>query len=445
MKDPLTVAAACVAALIPASHAIARSGNLDPSFGSGGIAFYAPTYTGSCRRGAESVAIHPDGSIVLAGMQYNGDGFAALDIAKLNDIGGVIDDETTSYTGQNSESRVVGIDAASGEIYLGADVGNVAHVRGYLADLTSDESFGTSGDLVIAVGGDTTSPTRINDLIVEQGDVFVAGAYQPNNEYVMLSRFGHEVTNPNPGYFGTFSGFDTGTSVGVYSDFSGVHVLVGGYANNLCFTAGFEPIYDAGNRVWNFDFDPNYDSRQYGFAPSQACFTDTLHVFPDDDSQLGAGRVLNDDGSWTAYFQQITAGGVGLGLFRLFNMSAWGDNSIRKILVQSDGKWIMTGFTGVDASAVPGAWAGRFNADGTTDTSFGSAGSTLIDFDSQDYAYGQALGATLDRFGRVLLAGTEWTGVSDEEGHDCTVAFVARLQSDDLIFTDGFDLAAVAP
>jgi hypothetical protein len=94
---------------------------------------------------------------------------------------------------------------------------------------------------------------------------------------------------------------------------------------------------------------------------------------------------------------------------------------------------------------VPGAWAGRFNTDGSTDPSFGSAGSTLIDFDSQDYAYGQALTAALDPYGRVLLAGTEWTGVSDEQGHDCTVAFVARLQSDDLIFADGFDLAARAP
>lgn len=444
MNVPLAVAAACVAALAFASCAVARTGDLDPSFGHGGIAFYAPTFTGSCRRGAESIALHPDGSIILAGSEYDADGFEALNIAKLNEIGGVIDEESTTYFAQNSESRAVGVDATSGEIYLGADVGNVAHVRGYLSDLSSDEAFGTSGDLVIAVGGDTTSPTRINDLLVEQGDVFLAGTYTPGFEYVMLSRFGGAVTNPNPGFFGTFSGFDTGTSVGVYSDLFGVHVLVGGYANNECFTAGFTPIYDPGNRVWNFDFDDNYDSRQYGFAPSQACYTDTLRVLP-DDSQIGAGRVLEDDGSWIAYFQQISAGGSGFGLFRLFNMSPWGDNSIRKILVQGDGKWIMAGFTGVDASAAPGAWAGRFNTDGSTDTSFGSAGSTLIDFDSQDFAYGQALTAALDRYGRVLLAGTEWTGVSDEQGDDCTVAFVARLQADDLIFVDGFDLAARVP
>jgi uncharacterized delta-60 repeat protein len=435
------VAVTYLAALAFASDAVARAGDLDPSFGQGGIALYAPTFTGSCRRGGESMALHPDGSIILAGSEYDADGFEALDIAKLNEIGGVIDEESTTYFGQNSESRAVGIDAASGEIYVGADVGNVAHVRAYRPDLSSDDTFGSSGDLVVAVGGDTTSPTRINDLIVEQGDVFLAGTYAPGFQYVMLSRFGGVATNPNPGYFGIFSGFDTGTSVGVYSDLSGAHVLVGGYANNECFTAGFVPVFDAGGHVWNFDFDDNYDSRQYGFAPSQACYTDTLRVLP-DNSQIGAGRVLEDDGSWIAYFQQISAGGVGFGLFRLFNMSAWGDNSIRKILVQPDGKWIMVGFTGVDASAVPGAWAGRFNADGSTDASFGSAGSTLIDFDTQDYAYGQALTGALDRYGRVLLAGTEWTGVSDEQGNDCTVAFVARLQSDDLIFADGFDLAA---
>ena len=64
----------------------------------------------------------------------------------------------------------------------------------------------------------------------------------------------------------------------------------------------------------------------------------------------------------------------------------------------------------------------------------------MIDFDYQDYAYGQALSAALDAHGRIVIAGTYWTGASDEGGNDCTEMMLARLQNgNDLIFADGLD------
>ena len=440
MKSTRPIVAALALAFVPMSRASAHGGDLDASFGHGGIAYYGATFTGSCRRTANAVGVQPDGSIILAGSEYDADGIDAVVVEKLDEIGGVIAGETTTFTGRNSESRALGIDALSGYLYVGANVGNIGYVLGYTPDLRINDAFGDSGSVAIATFGDLDHNTRINDLLVD-GDIFLTGTYDGEGyDQMMLSRFGADASNPNPTSYAIWSGDNVATSLGEYGDFSGVHVILGGYADNECFVAGFMPVYVAGGDEWNFNFDPTYTSQQYGYGGTQACFTDTFHVFQDNGEQLAAGRVVNGDGSWSAYFQRIAAGGAGTPVYRIFNMSQWGDNSIRKILVQPDGKWIMAGFTGVDASAVPGAWAGRFNVDGSTDATFGAGGSTLIDFDSQDYAFGQALSAALDRYGRVLLAGTEWTGVSDVDGNDCTVAFVARLQSDDVIFIDGFDL-----
>jgi hypothetical protein len=439
MKSTRVIVAALSLALLPASKAGAHAGDLDASFGQGGIAYYDSTFTGTCRRSAAAVGVQPGGSIVLAGSEYDAGGREAVVVEKLDDIGRVIAGETTTFTGQDSQSRALGIDALSGYVYVGANVGNIGYVFGYRPDLTINSGFGTGGSVAIATFGDLDHDTRINDLLVD-GDIFLAGTYDGAGfGQMMMSRFGADAGNPNPISYGIFSGDNVATSLGEYGDFYGIHVILAGYDSNECFVAGFKPVYVPGGDEWNFDFDPRYADRQYGYGGTQACFTDTFHVFQDTGEQLAAGRVVNGDGSWSAYFQKLAAGGADGGVFRIFDMSPWGDNSIRKILVQADGKWIMAGFTGVDASGVPGAWAGRFNADGSTDASFGAAGSTLIDFDSQDYAYGQALSAALDRYGRVLLAGTEWTGVSDVDGNDCTVAFIARLQSDDVIFIDGFD------
>lgn len=439
MKLLASYAAIFIFALMPALHANAHSGDLDPTFGSGGIRFYGPGDAGSCRRGASAMGVHPDGSIIVAGWEFDAAGNERIDASKLTARGNVIHDGLIDLH-DTSASKALAIDPISGYMYLGADVGNIGYVIGLNPDLSVNAGFGYTS---IAAFNDFTHHTHINDVFFNPSDsypIYLTGTYDgAGNQQIVLSRFGTDGGNPNTTSYGIFSGDNIATSVGVYEDFSGIHTVTGGYAGGECFVAGFKPVYVSGGNEWNFTTDPNYTSQQYGYGGTQACYTDTLHVFPDNGSQLAAGRVINTDGSWSAYFELIGAGGAGTSTFRIFKMSAWGDNSLRKILVQPDGKWIFVGFTGVDASANPGAWTGRFNPDGSPDPTFGSGGASLINFDPQDYAYGQALSAGLDRYGRVVLAGTEWSGVSDPNGNDCTRTFVARLQSDDLIFTDGFE------
>ena len=161
-----------------------------------------------------------------------------------------------------------------------------------------------------------------------------------------------------------------------------------------------------------------------------------------DGSTLPAGREFLDDGTWSGVFARFdTTGEIDSTFAGMPAFSAWGDNSVRSIAVQSDGKPVLVGYTGVDASGVPGPFAMRLTTAGRPDASYGNGGETLIDFDPQDNASGQALGAAIDAQGRVVMVGIYFTGASSEGGQDVTQIFVARLQGDltDRIFSDGFD------
>jgi len=50
-----------------ARRALAHAGELDPGFDQGGIGDFPQVENGSCLAGAKAVAVHPDGSIWIAG------------------------------------------------------------------------------------------------------------------------------------------------------------------------------------------------------------------------------------------------------------------------------------------------------------------------------------------------------------------------------------------
>jgi hypothetical protein len=420
----------------------AGAGSLDPSFGQGGIAFYGPSDTASCRREAAAIGIHPDGSIIFAGSEYDASGNQRIDAAKITPRGSVIHEGVIDLH-ETSSAQALAIDPEFGYTYVGANGVTIGYIIALNPDGTVNSSFGYTP---FEANLDNTHQTRLNDIffnsfgpLSDGAPIYVIGTYAGGgNVQIAMSRFGTDGGNPNATSIGIFVGDNIATSLGVNEVGGGTHLVAAGYASGQCFVAGLKPVYVSGADEWNFDLDDAYTNRSYSYTGTLACYTDTLHMFP-DGYHIAAGRVINSDGSWSAYFQGLAEGGAAATPFRIFKMSNYGDNSLRKILVQSNGELIFVGFTGVDASNVPGAWVGRFHGDGTPDSSFGSNGSTLIDFDTQDYAYGQALSAALDRYGRVVLTGTQWTGTSDGAGNDCTRAFVARLQNDDLIFADGFE------
>jgi hypothetical protein len=430
---------AIVGAVVTCGDVLARPGDLDPTFGHDGIAFYDEATDGGCRTQASAIGILPDTGIVITGVVYNATGRKDIFVSKIRDYGREL--LRTSFPDPSGaiEGRALAM-SPSGEFYVGANLLTVGMVLAFHPDLTFDTAFGSDGRVIVATYDDFSAATHINDLFYDLDDgspLYVTGTYDGDSGQMMIARF--DATTPvNASSFAVATGFNTATAVGVYSDDNGIHAVVGGYGGAECIAASLHPTYDPADGDWDFNFDPFYASGVYSYAGLQACFTDALNVLP-DRSQIAAGRVVNADGSWSAYFQHLSSTGGQTTPSRIFQMSPWGDNSIRRILVQPDGKWVMVGFTGVDQQNSPGAWVGRFLPSGEIDASYANSGANLIDFDTQDLAYGKAFGAALDADGRVVITGLYGTGASDADGNDCTLAFVARFQGDDLIFRDGFD------
>jgi uncharacterized delta-60 repeat protein len=415
--------------------ALSSDGELDPAFGAGGIALDQATDYQSCQSSLNAIAAAKDGSVIAVGTTVWGTQ-PHLAVLKVNPRGNVI--ATKFFLYANGGGRALVIDPDFGNIYVGADVDGYAGVYKLKSDLTLDMTFDANG--LVALEPDSNA--QINDMFLF-GDLYVVGGSRApvggnNPVHIMLDRFDQNGSNSNPTLI-TRTSFDTvATSIGLYDDYDGIHVMAAGYEDHSCFDFGFRTTYSSG--VWNFStntYTPGGLFNTVG-VDTNNCYIDTMTMLTGDTQLLG-GRVVNQDGSWSAYLQVMNSGGYTTDVARVFKMTPWGDNSIRKILVQKDGKWIVVGYSGVDVSRVWGVWVGRFNPDGSADPSFGTDGSTFINFDPQEHAYAQALSATLDTRGRVVVAGTYVTGTSDSDGNDCTEMMMARLQGSELIFADGFD------
>jgi hypothetical protein len=225
----------------------------------------------------------------------------------------------------------------------------------------------------------------------------------------------------------------------------GQKLLFSGYENGACTNQEFDVTFSGGG--FHFTRDGSYSSPDYVFGGTSGCFVDTSALLTIDGRIIEAGRILNTDGTWTAFARGVSSDGALNGVATVFDMSACGENSPRKVLPLQQGdlaprESVLAGFTGVDVTGSPGAWAGSIDNDGAIEGDFGNGGATLIDFDPEYHASGKVFGAAFDARHRTILVGTYDTGTSDASDHDCTDIFVARLQGplgDDFIFVDGFD------
>lgn len=431
---------ACLLSCVLSAHqAIAREGDLDPSFGQGGIALYPLSENGSCLAGANAVAVHPDGSIWIAGWVRDA-AIPERDAAylKIDARGNVL---FSDFGYEQTELRGIAIDAATGEIYVAGNQGNVVSVRALNSDGSFDTGFGNNGVRGIAIDGDMGHQTTVNDLQLDAGgSLYLTGDYNGSGQQqAMLAYLTSDGTLQAAQAVTSDPTDHIATSLAIQPPDG--HLLVSGYTSGLCATEDFDVTFTSG---FHFTPDAGFSSPLYG-PTDQACFVDASAVLPADGSLREAGRVVDNTGTWTAMWQKVDANGALTQAMLLFHMSPWGDNSPRKVLLVKNGtltdsiRWVVVGFTGVDATGTPGAWAGRFRNDGSFDPLFGNGGSTLINFDPQDNASGQAFGAAQDRYGRIIIVGTYDTGTSDPSGNDCTEIFAARLQGLDTIFRDGFD------
>ena len=442
MPTRLLVCIAALPCLLPAAPALARFGDLDPGFGNGGIALY-PAQNGACIAESNAVAVHPDGHIWVVGDTRSGPNGAEIDAAylKLDAQGAIV---ASDFGSDSAQLRSIAINASTGEIFIAGNQDNVVTVRALNPDASPETSWGTNGVTGIAVGGDVGHQTTVNDMQIDVGgSLYLTGQYNGSGHgEAMLAYL-------DPG--GALQSVEQVTSNG--SDVvptslvivpQGQKLLFSGYENGACTNQEFDVTFSGG---FHFTRDASYSSPDYVFSGTTGCFIDTAGLIRDNGQLIEAGRVSNSDGTWTAFARGVSANGALNGTANVFDMSPWGENSPRKVLPLQEGSLapresVLAGFTGVDASGSPGAWAGSIDDNGVIEGDFGNGGTTLIDFDPQDYASGKVFGAAFDAHHRTILVGTYYTGVSDADGNDCSEILVARLQSpliDDFIFVDGFD------
>lgn len=443
MRTFLPAYIASLLGLLPSQPALARFGDLDPSFGNGGIALYPLSEDGSCIAEGSAVAVHPDGHIWVVGDTRTGANDAQVDAAflKLDSRGAIVADD---FGYEGSQLRAIAINAATGEIFIAGNQGNSISVRALNADGSFETSWGTDGVTVIAVGDDFGHQTTVNDMQIDVGgSLYLAGQYNGSGTAQAMLAY----LNPGGALQSaeqvTSNSFDVvPTSLAIVPQ--GQKLLFSGYENGACTNQEFDVTFSGG---FHFTRDGSYASPDYVFSGTSACFIDTSAALTIDGQLIEAGRILNNDGSWTAFARPVAATGALNGVATLIDMSPWGENSPRKVLPLPRGdlrptESVLAGFTGVDDTGSPGAWAASIDNEGAIEGDFGSDGATLIDFDPEDHASGKVFGAAFDAHHRTILVGTYETGVSDASGNDCADIFVARLQGplwDDFIFVDGFD------
>nr|WP_244306778.1 M10 family metallopeptidase C-terminal domain-containing protein [Azotobacter salinestris] len=299
-----------------------------------------------------SLAVQPDGRILLAGYSFNpGTGNHDFSAIRLNANGS----RDTSFSGDGRFIFDSGDDygydlavQADGRILLGGSIdGDFGAIR-LNADGSLDTGLGSAGMVAFDIAGDS--------------DYVHSLAVQPDGK-ILLGGFSF-----NPGN-GTY-------------DFSVVRLNADGTLDTG-FGSGGTAIFDGGG---------NGDDHAYGLSV-QADGKILLGGSINDD--FGVIR-LNADGSLDT--------GFGSGGKAVLDI-AGSDDQGYSLSVQPDGRILLAGSSFNPANGTYDFSALRLNADGSLDTGFGSDGKVVFDI-AGSYDEGQSLAVQPD--GRILISGSSY-------------------------------------
>jgi len=288
---------------------------------------------------------------------------------------------------EGSESFVVELTDVTG---IGISLGSrttaaVTILDNETPDNLLDGTFGASGFPLTSFG----IPTIYNLLVAPDDKIFVLGSFNwvngiPRGGFARLNADGSIDTGFNP---------NVGGVVQTAARLSDGKILIGGYFTTVAGLSrtNFARLLPDGSLDATFVPSPEL-SRSDGFITAQ----------PD-----GKFLIASTDGSWNGtagYIRRFNPDGTPDATFHTLNLSD--PDSIRKVLVQLDGSFIVVGsFSGLGMDII------RLNANGTIDPGFTPPA----------LSYYWLSAAALQPGGKVLLSGL--TSVLTE-------AFVVRLNSD---------------
>lgn len=451
------VLAAVAASALACNAASATDGELDPAFGSGGVAVSGVTLAGF--ELPTKPVVQPDGKILTCSRLENaGPSQAEFFIARFNADGSP--DASFNFGGTVSVDFGGGIDRCNaiavqpdGKIIAAGSTGADTSTSDFAvarlnADGTLDPTFG-------AGTGKTTVPFDLGNTNQDVADAIVL---QPDNKIIVAgivdtasngNDFGVVRLMPDGTRDTTFNstgrvtvGFDfpastnkTDQADAVVLDDAG-RILVSGIAqtDGQAFDFALARILPSGQLDTNFDADGR---ATIGFDAGASNSDASYQMIRDRSGRLvmvGAADTGTSETNNDVAIARLRPNGtpdptfgVGGKVIVPFDIIANGNDVATGVVEDSAGRLVLVGAATSDLSFNFRSFALRLRGDGTLDQSFGSFGKKIYLF-----------GATADLFMGVTLQGTQIIGGGQLTSGTDVDNFVARLLVD-LIFADGFE------
>lgn len=383
----------------------AQAGTLDSTFGTGGIVKTAFS-TNCVSSGAQSVALQADGKIVMAGGYESGSvAYFALARYKAN---GALDSTfgnngkvTTPFSSQ-AYGLAVAIQAdgkivVAGWAFNSSVSGNTKFALArYNVNGSLDITFGSSGTLTLILG----ALSQAYSLIIQpDGKILVAGRSENGTgtgkfELIRLnSNGGADVTFKNSSTL-VGIGYDYGNAIALQTDGK---IVVAGESSSTTYT-DFSLL--------RYKSDGNLDS---SFGANGIVITDIAGTDKGKSVAIQAdGKILvagYSDGSFALVRYNTngtldnTFGTSGIAIKYIGSNNSYG----RSVVIQSDGKILVGGYTYNDVAYYSSFALVRFNSNGGIDNTFGTAGVATTSIGTRE-DFGNSLALQPD--GKILLAGT---------------------------------------
>jgi uncharacterized delta-60 repeat protein/uncharacterized repeat protein (TIGR01451 family) len=341
------------------NRVIAAAGDLDPSFGTGGIAI---TDFGFSSR-ADSILIQADGKLVVAGTG-GPSGAVGILIARYNPNGSL--DSSFGSSGKTITDfglyeLVAGaaLDATGRIVVAGMADNDKIFLARYKTDGNLDATFGTDSKGMTPI----LAPFFISDMALQaDGKIVVAGHIKPIPTIEMNTGWDFLVVR----YTATGSlDASFGNDGFVRTDF------------NQPLDAGHTVLIQNDGKILVSGFSNPEGGNSFSFVNSDFCMA-RYHPDGSLDSTFGTGG-------------------------KVVSNFAVGTSCIESVL-QNDGKIILVGSAWNNTNREDFALA-RYNANGSLDTSFGNGGLVLTDFGGTTYLDDSAISVALQEDGKIVVAG----------------------------------------
>jgi len=378
-------------------------GNLDTTFGTGGKVIQG---IGSGNDEGYSLAVQPDGKILLGGYCHNGSNNDFC-IARFDSEGNL--DTTFGNSGKVIESISSSIldkgyslaIQPDGKILLGGYCNNRGNIdfciTRFKSDGTLDKTFGRSGKVIQPIGSDNDEGYS---LAIQPDGKILLGGYCKNgsNRDFCIARFNSDGTlDTSFGSSGKViqpigSSNDEGYSLAIQSDGK---ILLGGFCDYEFCIARFNS---------DGTLDTTFGSSGKVIQPIGSANDRGQSLAIQPDGKILLGGYCSNGSNWDFCIARFNSNGT---LDTTFGSSGKVIQPIgssndfgRSLVIQPDGK-ILLGGTCYNGSNDDFCIA-RFNSDGTLDTTFGSYGKIIQPIGSwNDYGYSLAIQPD----GKILLGG----------------------------------------